>query len=299
MIYFITNGTHVKIGMTKDNGTLKTRIATLQIGCPEKIRVLLLAEGGYGLEKTIHNRFNEYNSSGEWFNFRRSIESRDDMIAVLKEHDVSVDEKNDVATIFNIGEMNNKPTSKKKISVDKKTNEQIRLEKKLEKQKREEEKRIEKKAQDDEAKRLLYDKRFLGDKRVESLCVFIRGQADINMWITKSICDEALSIGQEIHGMWRTTDVQEAIYYYLDKKEWWKTSADTEHKERVEAERKAALSRNKYFESKVNLSKQKKRPTWFNEFFKYEAMEYYDILDKDRVSFKIKARRNRWKTKRQ
>ena len=61
----------VKIGRTA-NAT--GRIEGLQIGCPEKLKLLLLLEEHPPFEeRRLHRRFNKYRSHGEWFRYTGKV----------------------------------------------------------------------------------------------------------------------------------------------------------------------------------------------------------------------------------
>lgn len=61
----------VKIGMAKD---VKRRCASLQVGFPAQLCVLhIIKNGGKALERSLHDRFKEYNSIGEWFFVRGAL----------------------------------------------------------------------------------------------------------------------------------------------------------------------------------------------------------------------------------
>lgn len=65
MVYFISNGTNVKIGKADSTAT---RLVQLQTGSDVELIVINELEGGYELENKLHAIFDEYNVRGEWFN---------------------------------------------------------------------------------------------------------------------------------------------------------------------------------------------------------------------------------------
>ena len=71
MIYFLQSGDWngpVKIGYTADLKTLAERVATLQTGNPEQLRVIGLCEGDREIEGFIHGHAPaEHRIRGEWF----------------------------------------------------------------------------------------------------------------------------------------------------------------------------------------------------------------------------------------
>lgn len=66
-IYFIQASVskHIKIGFTES--AVETRLADLQVGCPEKLEILGSFAGTQGEEHSLHNKFAKHNVSGEWF----------------------------------------------------------------------------------------------------------------------------------------------------------------------------------------------------------------------------------------
>tara|TARA_B100000212_G_scaffold305555_1_gene253632 strand:- start:516 stop:821 length:306 start_codon:yes stop_codon:yes gene_type:complete len=58
----------IKIGRSKDP---KRRLKQLQTGSPHKLKLLLVIEGKGKIEKSLHNRLQQYRSrrNGEWFDF--------------------------------------------------------------------------------------------------------------------------------------------------------------------------------------------------------------------------------------
>ena len=66
LIYVIQgeSGGPMKIGYTKD---LQKRIATLQTGYPDNLKVVLTFPGSLKIEQKIHNDLTQYRMRGEWF----------------------------------------------------------------------------------------------------------------------------------------------------------------------------------------------------------------------------------------
>ncbi len=75
-VYFAESVGRVKIGWSKK---VATRIAQLQTGCPDPIRLLGTTPGGLGLERRLHEQFASARVGGEWFeltpDLRAHIES--------------------------------------------------------------------------------------------------------------------------------------------------------------------------------------------------------------------------------
>jgi len=69
MIYFIQAGKNgpIKIGYTKNKQTFKTRLKTLQIANPEKLRLRCLIKGSMTAEHSLHRKFRHFYIHGEWF----------------------------------------------------------------------------------------------------------------------------------------------------------------------------------------------------------------------------------------
>lgn len=65
IVYFLRAGDFIKIG--KATGSPKSRIATLQTGCPFQISVLAYMPGGLAEESALHQRFAALRTHGEWF----------------------------------------------------------------------------------------------------------------------------------------------------------------------------------------------------------------------------------------
>lgn len=63
-VYFIGNGTHIKIGVASDP---RARLRAIQCGCPETLELLLCIEGAFDTEREIHRRLADDHIRGEWF----------------------------------------------------------------------------------------------------------------------------------------------------------------------------------------------------------------------------------------
>jgi hypothetical protein len=63
-VYFAACDGFVKIGIAKN---VEKRLRELQIGCPHKLDLIGLVEGGREIEAAYHKRFRKLRASGEWF----------------------------------------------------------------------------------------------------------------------------------------------------------------------------------------------------------------------------------------
>lgn len=76
MIYLIAAGDRVKIGIAKDPSK---RLASLQIGSPERLDLIATFPGSRKTEARLHERFKRYRLAGEWFrvhgHLRRFVET--------------------------------------------------------------------------------------------------------------------------------------------------------------------------------------------------------------------------------
>lgn len=65
-VYFIQMPTakHVKIGFAKN---VKSRLATIQNGNPERLTLLCRVRGDAMMERLLHTYFRQYRLEGEWF----------------------------------------------------------------------------------------------------------------------------------------------------------------------------------------------------------------------------------------
>jgi hypothetical protein len=66
IVYFIQGikGGPIKIGVTND---VARRLSALQNGAPDKLVVLLTAEGDREVEEEVHRKFSHLRLRGEWF----------------------------------------------------------------------------------------------------------------------------------------------------------------------------------------------------------------------------------------
>jgi hypothetical protein len=68
-VYFIQSGNFsgpIKIGVAKDPGA---RLAQLQVGNPDRLRLRLIIPGTMADEGYIHSRLSAYRIGGEWFRY--------------------------------------------------------------------------------------------------------------------------------------------------------------------------------------------------------------------------------------
>ena len=81
MIYLINaEGTDLyKIGFTNQNPN--NRMKVLQTGCPYKLKLIDVFNGGLAIEKEIHNTYKKVRKQGEWFEFK-NIEA---VVSFIKE----------------------------------------------------------------------------------------------------------------------------------------------------------------------------------------------------------------------
>lgn len=72
MIYFIKANDRVKIGYADDP---KSRIQSIQTSSPYKLEVLLIIDGNFEVERELHDRFQAYRITGEWFEYVDELSS--------------------------------------------------------------------------------------------------------------------------------------------------------------------------------------------------------------------------------
>ena len=67
MVYFITDGTNIKIGYT--SGSPMNRLKKLQIGSSQRLSLIGYIEGNKEKERELHNKFSNLrlNFKNEWF----------------------------------------------------------------------------------------------------------------------------------------------------------------------------------------------------------------------------------------
>jgi hypothetical protein len=69
-VYFIRCGARVKIGVTNN---VRARLASLQTGNPERMRLLKSIDGDTMVEREMHKRFGDLRDQGEWFHLRGAL----------------------------------------------------------------------------------------------------------------------------------------------------------------------------------------------------------------------------------
>jgi T5orf172 domain len=99
MIYFIRAGQSgpVKIGYTEC--AVEKRVACLQIGNPEPLRLLHVCSGGLDREQWIHRLFDHARVHGEWF---APCDELMNYIECLREHDRIEDDPALIQTVDDI-----------------------------------------------------------------------------------------------------------------------------------------------------------------------------------------------------
>ncbi|MGJ7042107.1 mRNA-degrading endonuclease YafQ of YafQ-DinJ toxin-antitoxin module [Shinella sp. BE166] len=63
-VYFISDGEHVKIGLSRQP---RKRLSSLQTGHPKRLNIVGLMPGGAEDEFQLHGRFRDHRVKGEWF----------------------------------------------------------------------------------------------------------------------------------------------------------------------------------------------------------------------------------------
>jgi DNA-binding XRE family transcriptional regulator len=66
MLYFIQQDQFIKIGYTRD---IKSRLSSLQVSSPIKLKVLALMDGTISDEEKMHKMFKHLSVNGEWFQY--------------------------------------------------------------------------------------------------------------------------------------------------------------------------------------------------------------------------------------
>jgi hypothetical protein len=69
-VYFVESSGKVKIGYSND---IKRRIVSFKVALPSDVSLLFLIEGGIEVEATLHEKFKDHYSHGEWFNSHELI----------------------------------------------------------------------------------------------------------------------------------------------------------------------------------------------------------------------------------
>jgi hypothetical protein len=72
-VYFVGFNCYVKIGHTSGLLT-RTRMASLQTGCPEPLQLYYEVAGGIELEAELHKKFATDRLLGEWFQYSKAIQ---------------------------------------------------------------------------------------------------------------------------------------------------------------------------------------------------------------------------------
>lgn len=72
MIYFLKAQNRIKIGYANNPSK---RIPSIQTSSPFELEVLLIIDGNYDKERELHQRFQTYRKSGEWFEFSEPIKN--------------------------------------------------------------------------------------------------------------------------------------------------------------------------------------------------------------------------------
>jgi hypothetical protein len=67
VIYFVQAGRYGNIKIGHTNGEVEVRMASLQTGCPEILRLLATIDGDVALESAIHKELAPFRLHGEWF----------------------------------------------------------------------------------------------------------------------------------------------------------------------------------------------------------------------------------------
>jgi hypothetical protein len=97
MLYFIQHGTDgpVKIGIVggKTPAAVVTRLSSLQVGNPVRLRIIGFCEGGAKEEALLHKQFDKYRVSGEWFDFTPELINLIQTLSIAKEHDRALREE--------------------------------------------------------------------------------------------------------------------------------------------------------------------------------------------------------------
>ncbi len=72
MIYFLKANNRIKIGYAIDP---TQRIPSIQTSSPFDLEVLLIIDGNYDRERELHQKFETFRKSGEWFEYSEPIKS--------------------------------------------------------------------------------------------------------------------------------------------------------------------------------------------------------------------------------
>lgn len=63
-VYFVSDGSAIKIGKAKDP---KSRVTGMNTGASSKLEILGVVPGGYEKERKLHETFSRHRLRGEWF----------------------------------------------------------------------------------------------------------------------------------------------------------------------------------------------------------------------------------------
>ena len=69
-VYFIRNGSYVKIGISENP---EQRLSALQGSSPIELELLCVVPGGRKLENKLHRQFKSLRGSGEWFKAEQEL----------------------------------------------------------------------------------------------------------------------------------------------------------------------------------------------------------------------------------
>jgi|TARA_B110000093_G_C12710634_1_gene302052 hypothetical protein len=72
MIYFLKANNRIKIGYANDP---TQRIPSIQTSSPFELEVLLIINGNYDRERELHQKFEAFRKSGEWFEYSEPIKN--------------------------------------------------------------------------------------------------------------------------------------------------------------------------------------------------------------------------------
>ena len=72
MIYFLKAHNRIKIGYANDPSQ---RIPSIQTSSSFDLEVLLIIDGNYDTERELHQKFEDFRKSGEWFEYFEPIKS--------------------------------------------------------------------------------------------------------------------------------------------------------------------------------------------------------------------------------
>lgn len=78
-VYFAASGSRIKIGWS---ARVTARLAQLQTGNPDPVRLLATTPGGRALERRLHERFADARLAGEWFEATPELTTYIEQLAV-------------------------------------------------------------------------------------------------------------------------------------------------------------------------------------------------------------------------